>query len=798
MFDLFTDKTRRAILYSRDEAEKMSSSSIDTEHLLLGILREKTGKVYELILSHGIDVEIMIEDIKKYAEKDTQSFVKGSMPFSISSKKSLEYALEEATNMGEKYIQPEHILLGLIREKNGKACHILHKYGLELTSLREEIKSIKDDSQKSKSQTPTVDLYCEDITRLAMENKIDPVIKRDFEIEKLIQILSRRIKNNAIIIGEPGVGKTAIVEGLASKIASSEVPLSIRNKRIISLNVGNLIAGTKYRGQFEERMQNLIKEIETSKNIILFIDEIHTIIGAGSAEGSLDAANILKPSLVRGTFQCIGATTISEYRKYFQKDAALERRFQPIYVDPPDSETTVEILRGIKSRYEDFHKVFIPDELINKIVYLTDRYITDRFQPDKSIDIMDEAASKIKLKKEKYPENLKNLKESLNRLLIKKKDALTSGSTKKVQSITNEIETFGEMYRIEYNNWIEDIKNSYIELKEEDINEVVASNSKVELANIKASDIEKARSLKNELLKSIIGQDEAISIVTNTIKRSYAGIANPKKPLGSFIFLGPTGVGKTELTKQLAKNLFGKEDALIRIDMSEYMEKFNVSRLFGAPPGYVGYDEGGTLTEQVRQKPYSVVLFDEIEKAHPDVLNILLQILDEGFITDSYGRRCSFKNTIVIMTSNIGTKSFFDRKKLGFGSTEDLSIDYEDFKNSADKELKAYLKPELINRIDAIVVFKPLSKDSLYKIIENYINEINNLLSRLNKKIAIDDSVKDFLLKQDYDYNYGARPLRRIITRYIEEPLSDMLINGKFRNRKNIKITVSKDKIIFK
>ncbi|MCA1932692.1 MAG: ATP-dependent Clp protease ATP-binding subunit [Calditerrivibrio sp.] len=798
MFDLFTDRTRRAILYSRDEAEKMSSPSIDTEHLLLGILKEKTGRVYDLILSHDIDVEVLMEDIKKYAEKDKQSFIKGSMPFSISSKKSLEYALEEATTMGEKYIQPEHILLGLIREKNGKASHILHKYGFELNSLREEIRSIKDDSQKPKSQTPTVDLYCEDITKLAMENKIDPVIKRDPEIEKLTQILSRRIKNNAIIIGEPGVGKTAIVEGLASKIASAEVPLSIRNKRVISLNVGNLIAGTKYRGQFEERMQNLIKEIENSKNIILFIDEIHTIIGAGSAEGSLDAANILKPSLVRGSFQCIGATTVSEYRKHFQKDAALERRFQPIYLDPPDSEATVEILRGIKSRYEEFHKVYISEDLIKKIVYLTDRYILDRFQPDKSIDIMDEALSKVKLQKEKYPKDLKDIKEKLNRLLVKKKDALSSGNTRRAQSLTNEIETFGEMYRIIYNSWVEDVKHNYLELKEEDINEVVASNSKVELANIKSSDIEKARSLKDKLLTSIIGQDEAVSMVVNTIKRSYAGISNPKKPLGSFIFLGPTGVGKTELTKQLAKHLFGKEDALIRVDMSEYMEKFNVSRLFGAPPGYVGYDEGGTLTEQVRQRPYSVVLFDEIEKAHPDVLNILLQILDEGFVTDSYGRRCSFKNTIVIMTSNIGTKSFFDRKKLGFGYTEDFSIDYEDFKNSADKELKGYLKPELLNRIDAVVVFKPLARDSLYQIIENYINEINELLSKLNKKISIDDSVKDFLLKQEYDYNYGARPLRRIITRYIEEPLSDILINGKFQNRKNIKLTVSNNKIIFK
>ncbi|MEF3255600.1 MAG: ATP-dependent Clp protease ATP-binding subunit, partial [Deferribacterales bacterium] len=610
MFDLFTDKTRRAILYSRDEAERLSNSIIDTEHLLLGVLRERQGKIHDLLISHGIDPDMLIEDTRKYASKNSSgNFIKGSMPFSIYSKRVMEYALEEAQLLGEKYVQPEHILLGLVKEKNGKAYQILSKYGFDLISLREEIQSMKTESTQTKSPTPNVDNFCVDLTKMAYENKIDPVLRRDDEIDRLIQILSRRTKNNAILIGEPGVGKTAIVEGLALRIANNEVPLSIRNKRIVSLNLGNLVAGTKYRGQFEERIQNLLKEIENANNIILFIDEIHTIIGAGSAEGSLDASNMLKPSLTKGGFQCIGATTLTEYRKYFEKDAALDRRFQPIHIDPPDQETTIEILNGIKKRYEEFHRVIISDDIIRKIVYLTDRYITDRYQPDKSIDVLDEASSKVKLKKEAYPEELKDIKDQLSRLIMKKKEFLAAGNLKKVQSLTGEIESLGELYHRRYNEWLQQAKNSYLEVTEDDILEVVANSSRVDIVNIKESDLEKIKNLDSKLKMSIIGQDEAVNLIANTIKRSYTGLSNPKKPLGSFIFLGPTGVGKTELAKQLAKHLFGSEDFIIRVDMSEFMEKFNVTKLFGSPPGYVGYDDGGKLTQQIRQKPYSVVLF---------------------------------------------------------------------------------------------------------------------------------------------------------------------------------------------
>lgn len=799
MFDLFTDRTRRAILYSRDEAEKLANATIDTEHILLGILREKTGHITTLFDLFNVDINTMIQDIKQNCSRADSFFLKGSMPFSANAKRAMEYALEEAKMLGDKFVQPEHILLGLLREKRGKASNILTKYGFDLFTLREELQKLKTQTNKTKTNTPNIDHFCKDLTKLAFENKLDPVIERDKEIERLIEILCRRTKNNAILIGEPGTGKTAIVEGLALKIANAEVPLSLRNKRIISMDFGSIVAGTKYRGQFEERMQSILKEVEESKNILIFIDEIHTMVGAGDSEGGVDASNILKPYLSKGLFQCIGATTIKEYRRYIEKDTALERRFQTIMVEPPDAEQTKNILKGLKNRYEQYHRVFIPDEVIEKIVELSDRYITDRHQPDKSIDVLDEASSRVRLRNEQFPTELKNLKEKLNTLLLKKKLYIQSENYLGAEKIANEVESLGELYRKRYSDWIENTKNSYTQLTESDILDVVSKISRVSIANITSSEIQKAKELKEKLESKIIGQNEAIELVTIAIKKGVAGLHNGKRPISSFMFLGPTGVGKTELAKQLAINFFGREDFLIRIDMSEFMEKHTVSKLLGSPPGYVGYEDGGKLTELIRRKPHSVVLFDEVEKADPEVLNILLQIMDDGFLTDSYGRRCSFKNAIVIMTSNLGTRSFFNRKSLGFSDkVEDNLIDYETFSQYAHKEIKEFFRPEFLNRIDNIVVFKPLGKNELVKIIDKYINEINELLSKNGKYLYVSEDVKNFILSQDYDYSYGARPLRRLVTTYIENPLSELLLEDKFSKRKKISAVMKGGKVVFK
>lgn len=798
MFDLFTDRTRRAILYSRDEAEKLANGTIDTEHILLGILREKSGHISTLFETFNVDINTMIQDIKQNCTRTDTFFLKGSMPFSANAKRAMEFALEEARLLGEKFVQPEHILLGLIKEKRGKASQILTKYGFDLYTLREELQRLKVQTNKPKTETPNIDYFCKDLTRLATENKLDPVIERDSEIDRLIEILCRRTKNNAILIGEPGTGKTAIVEGLAIKIANAEVPLSLRNKRIISMDFGTLVAGTKYRGQFEERMQVLLKEVENSGNIIVFIDEIHTMVGAGDSEGGVDAANILKPYLSKGLFQCIGATTIKEYRKYIEKDSALERRFQTIMVDPPTPQQTKKILLGLKNRYEQFHKVFITEEIVDKIIDLSERYITDRYQPDKSIDILDEASSHVKLKHEQFPEELKNLKDKLNTLLVKKKILIQAENYAAAEKITTEVESLGELYRKRYSAWLDRSKNSYSELTISDIHEIVSKISRINISNITSSDIQKAQMLKSKLESEVIGQSEAIEIVSKAIKKGVAGLHNGKKPIANFLFMGPTGVGKTELAKQLALNFFGKEDFLIRVDMSEFMEKHSVSKLLGSPPGYVGYDDGGKLTEMIRRKPYSVVLFDEIEKADPEVLNILLQIMDEGFITDSYGRRCSFKNAIIIMTSNLGTKSFLGRKKLGFNEIDNNNIDYETFCQYAHKEIKEFFRPEFLNRIDNIVVFKPLVQDDLIKIIDKYIKEINGLLSKNGKHLNVSEDVKKFILSQEYDYSYGARPLRRLISRFIEDPLSELLLDGKYHKRKNISVILKNNRIHFR
>ncbi len=799
MFELFTDRARRVILYSREEAEKLLQPYIDTEHLLIGILKERNGVAAEIFNRRGINVMLLISDIKSMTEEGKNLMIKGSLPFSPNAKKVLEYSIEEARILKHKNINPEHLLLGMLKLKKGKASLVLKKLGFDLISMRDEIKYLsKEDNTAEKVSTPTIDEFGKDLTNLAAKNSLDPVIGRSREIDRLIQILCRRIKNNAVLLGEPGVGKTAIVEGLAQRMISDDAPELLKNKRLISLDVGTLVAGTKYRGQFEERIKNILKEIENAGNIIIFIDEIHTIVGAGAAEGSVDASNMLKPALARGDLQCIGATTLSEYRKHMEKDGALERRFQSIIVTPPGAEETYEILKGLKKHYEDFHKVFIPDEVLKETVYLTDRYITDKFQPDKSIDVIDETASKVKLRHSLMPNDLLELKEQVNILKEKRKEYIDTEEFNKIEQYSLEIERYGELYRMKFEEWESYTKDNWPTLNEDNVAEVVSMMTGIPVKKLTEEDTQKANHIDRELKSYLIGQDEAIDAVSKSIKRSFAGVNNPEQPIGSFIFMGPTGVGKTELAKRIAESLFGSTDAMIRIDMSEFMEKFNVSRLIGAPPGYIGYNEGGKLTEAVRRRPYSVILFDEIEKAHPDVLNILLQILDDGFINDNLGHTVNFKNTIIIMTSNLGTKSSLASKNLGFTNDNTHEIDYKAFRNNSLRELKEKFPPEFINRLDGLIVFKPLTKEVLFSIIDLQIDEVNARIAKLGKQIKIDNDVKEFLLSNGYDYHFGARPIRRLIQTHIEDKLSEILLEGKYAKRKNLKVVVKNGKITFR
>jgi len=802
MFELFTDRARRVILFAREASERLMQTSIDTEHILLGLLRERSGLAAEIFARRGIDVSMLMSDVKSVSEKGHNLMIKGSLPFSQNGKNVLDFSVEEAKTLNNKYVNTEHILLGLLKEKKGKASMLLSKLGFDLVTLREEIQNIAKTFAKNNEQaaTPTLEEFGRDLTKQAADGKLDPVIGRSTEITRLIQILGRRIKNNAVIIGEPGVGKTAIVEGLAIKMASEDIPDFLRGKRLFSLELGNVVAGTKYRGQFEERMKNLIKEIEQDGNVIVFIDEIHTIVGAGAAEGSIDASNMLKPALARGVFQCIGATTISEFRKNFEKDGALNRRFQTIPVDQPDADETIQILDGIKRFYEDFHKVLIPHDVLEEISRLTDRYITDKYQPDKSIDVLDEACSRLKLATRTMPDDMIRIKDKLNHFKELRDEKLRANDYDDIQKYSKDVERWASKLSVAQKEWEEELDLDWPTLTIENISEVVAHMTGVPVQKLKTDDLARIANIDKDIKEFIIGQDEAVEALSRSVKRSFAGLSNPARPLGSFIFMGPTGVGKTEVAKKLAEIVFGSENSLIRIDMSEYMERFNSSRLIGAPPGYVGYEEGGKLTEQVRRKPYSVVLFDEIEKAHPEVLNILLQILDDGHINDSLGHKVNFKNTIIIMTSNLGTKLSLNRKNLGFDTgdeTNDL-IDYSTFSSNAHKELKDKFPPEFVNRVDSLVVFKPLGKNELMSIIELQVLEINKRLEIMGKQLELDEDVKEFLVSSDYEFNYGARPIKRLLQSKIEDPLSEILLEGKFAKRKNLKVQLKGDEIVFK
>ncbi len=796
MFEKFTERGRKVIIYAKEEAEKRQNDYLGTEHLLLAILREEDGLPVAILKRMGITREEIRMEVERNLPQGTDLMTFEDIPFTPRAKKVLELAVEEARLLGHNYIGSEHILLGLTREEEGIGGKILRNLGANLLGARQltinfSIRTHTSVKEK-RSTTPALDEFGRDLTQMAREGKLDPVIDREDEIERLVQILGRRIKNNPAIIGEPGVGKTAIVEGLAQKIVSGDVPESLLGKRIVSLDLGALIAGTKYRGQFEERLKIVMKEIVQSDNVILFIDELHTLIGAGAAEGSVDASSMLKPALSRGEIQCIGATTPNEYRKYIEKDGALERRFQPINVHPPDVESTINILRGLRSRYETYHKVKITDEAVDSAARLSYRYISDRYLPDKAIDVIDETGSRIKLKKYSPPRELKELEAEIQRISKEKNLYVKLHDLERASSIRLEEEKLKKIHDQLYKQWRDNLNKEIPSIAEEDVAYTVSKMTGIPLVKLEEEESEKLIRMEEELHKRIISQDEAIKAVSQAIRRSRAGLKSSKKPIGSFFFLGPTGVGKTELAKALAWFMFNNESSLIKIDMSEYMERFSVSRLTGAPPGYVGYEEGGQLTEKIRKKPYSVVLFDEIEKAHPDVFNILLQVLDEGVLTDSFGRKVDFKNTLIIMTSNLGARLIEKATPLGFQRNASELV-YERIKENVLSELKKTFNPEFLNRVDEIVVFHPLEKEHLLSIIDLLVEETNKMLVERELVVEVSKEVKEWIMKHYYQPAYGARPMRRAVQKVIEDPLSEEILKGKFKGLHKIKVVLEDD-----
>ncbi|MBL7157298.1 MAG: ATP-dependent Clp protease ATP-binding subunit [Candidatus Omnitrophica bacterium] len=805
MFNRFTERARKVILLAKEEAKRFNHDYIGTEHILLGLVREGEGVAAAVLASLGLSADKIRFEVEKLVQPGPATIVSGDIPFTPKAKKVIELAMEEARNLGHNYIGTEHLLLGLIREGEGVASQVLMNLGLELDKVRMEVMSLLGSSipgygpspKAKKGKTPALDAFGRDLTKSAKENKLDPVIGRQKEIERVIQILSRRTKNNPVLLGEAGVGKTAIVEGLAQKIISNDIPELLKNKKLIILDLALMVAGTKYRGQFEERIKAIMDEIKNSPDVIVFIDELHTLVGAGGAEGAIDASNILKPSLSRGDIQCIGATTLNEYRKHIEKDAALERRFQTIIVEPNSVEETFEILKGLRDRYEAHHKVKFSDESLEAAAKLSDRYVSGRFLPDKAIDLMDEAGSRVRLSTMTVPPDIKDMENKIKDLRSQKEDAVRDQDFEKAAKFRDEERKAKESLVKTRKHWKEAQGKKILTVTEEDIATIVSNWTGVPLFKLEEKESTKFLKMQEDLNARVIGQPEGIAAIASAVKRSRAGIKDPKRPIGSFIFMGPTGVGKTLLGRKLAEFMFGDEDAVIQLDMSEYMEKFNVSRLVGAPPGYVGYEEGGQLTEKVRRKPYSVVLLDEIEKAHPDVFNILLQVLEEGRLTDSFGRKVDFKNTILIMTSNIGAEMLKKQGSIGFRSEEKEEETYKDMKARLLEAVKKVFKPEFLNRVDDIIVFRSLTKNDLQKIVNIEIQEEQSRLKDQDVKLELTTQAKDFLIEKGFDKTFGARPLKRTIQRFLEDPLAEEIIAGNFKGGASIKVIVKGDHLEF-
>jgi ATP-dependent Clp protease ATP-binding subunit ClpC len=807
IFDRFTERAQKVIVFAQEEAVRLNHNYIGTEHILLGLLREGEGIAAQVLKNKGVDLETVRRNTEELAGvgEETVTQILGYTP---RTKTVLEYSLNEARALGQNFIGTEHLLLALIREGDGLAASMLKGMGLSSEGVVQEILMLLNDEpkvnkgQKTKNEnpnTPTLNQYGRDLNEMARDGKLDPVVGRDREIERMIQILSRRTKNNPVLIGDPGVGKTAVAEGLAQKIYEGNVPEGLKDKRVVTLDLSSMVAGAKYRGEFEERLKNVMSEIREVKNVILFIDEMHTIIGAGAAEGSIDASNILKPALARGEIQAIGATTLDEYKKHIEKDTALERRFQPVNVGEPSKEEALQILEGLRDKYEAHHKVKITDEALRAAVDLSDRYITDRYLPDKAIDLIDEAASRVRIRTFTAPPDLKKLEDELAGLEKEKSESISLQDYEKAAKVRDREVEIRKQLESQKRSWSDKAHSADSVVGEEEVADIVSSWTGIPVTKMAEEESQRLLNLENILHSRVIGQEEAVASVAKAIKRARVGLKDPSRPVGSFIFLGPTGVGKTELTKALAEALFGDESAMIRIDMSEYMEKHTVSRLIGSPPGYVGYDEGGQLTEKVKRKPYSVVLFDEIEKAHPDVFNILLQILEDGRLTDGKGRTVDFKNTVLIMTSNVGSHTIKKQKVLGFtASTGEKESVYEKMKDNVMEELRSSFRPEFLNRIDDIIVFHQLEEAHLKEIVEIMLKSLVKRIKEMNIEIEVSDEAKNLLMKKGFDPQYGARPLRRAITKMVEDQLSEEILKGNVKAGSKVQINVEEEKLVFK
>ncbi len=798
----FSSRVQMVIQFSREEALRLGHDYIGTEHLLLGLIREGEGIAVEILRNLGCDLDEIKRSIEDSVKSSGETMTIGNIPFTKRAEKILKMAYVEAEKYKSDIIGTEHLLLALVKEKDGVAAQVLMSYDVTYDTVREELENIlrgaptSRESNPQKSKTPALDHFGRDLTELGRKGELDPIIGRDNEIQRVAQILSRRKKNNPVLIGEPGVGKTAIAEGLALRIVERKVPRILHNKRVVTLDLGAIVAGTKYRGQFEERMKAIMNELQRAKDVILFIDELHTIVGAGGASGSLDASNMFKPALSRGELQCIGATTLDEFRQYIEKDGALERRFQKIMVDPPSADETLLILEGLKERYEKHHKVYYDDDAIKTSVKMSERYITDRFLPDKAIDVLDEAGARVHLANIVVPKEITELEDEIKKVRREKDSVIKAQEFERAAILRDNEKRLNRKLEAAKRRWKDSEEEYLATVTEDDIAEVVAMMTGIPVKKVAQSESEKILNLEEVLKKHIIGQEDALKLLSRAIRRTRAGLKDPHRPIGSFIFLGPTGVGKTQLAKELAIALFEDENSLVRIDMSEYMEKFSVSRLTGAPPGYVGYEEGGQLTEKVRRHPYCVVLFDEIEKAHPDIFNILLQILDDGQLTDGLGRRVDFRNTILIMTSNIGAREIKKGGGIGFSAIRD-DIDYDVMRHKIMEEVKRIFNPEFINRVDEIVVFRALAKEHMMQIVDVVIAETLKKVEDMSINVDLTKSAKEFVVEHGFDPVYGARPLRRTIQKYVEDPIAEEILKGKFSEGSNIQVRKKGEELEF-